>query len=124
MLNMISPAEAHTATAAERPLAGFGAGAFACEGTWTGSRTSRKAAGPALPRIRHAEVDSSQGIAPAGSASRAYETSVALASPMLSGSVAFGSGQGGAIQNFIQTTRIPVIPGGLGSHPAREPDPV
>jgi hypothetical protein len=46
-------ADAHAAQAATRPLAGFGAGAFLCEGTWAGSRTNEMAA-LALPRMKPA----------------------------------------------------------------------
>ena len=42
-------ANAYAAQAATRPLAGFGAGAFTCEGAWVGSRSQRedRSAGPA-----------------------------------------------------------------------------
>jgi hypothetical protein len=124
MLNMNPTVEADAAKAAQRPLAGSGAGAFTCEGTWTGSRAIRKAAAPALPRIRRIDAANSQGHAQAGPASRAYQTSLAQVGFELTGAADFGSGRGGAVQHFNQMTRIPVIPGGLGPHPAREPDPV
>ncbi len=124
MLNMITTAEADAAKAAQRPLAGSGAGAFTCEGPWATSRVSRKAASAALPRIRHAEVAGTPGYAQAGSASRAYPTSLVQVSSVLTFAVKFGSGLGSGTQHFNQTTRLPLIPGGLGPHPAREPDPV
>lgn len=84
------------AQAAKRPLAGTGAGAFTREGTLTGFRT-REAAVLALPRLRWA--------------------------------VAAGSGLSGNVSsqqfhNSNQMTRSYPIPGGVGPHPAREPDPV
>src|SRR5215469_12953301 len=45
-------AEADAAQAAMRPLAGFGAGAFTCDGALVGSGASELAASLALPRIR------------------------------------------------------------------------
>ena len=45
-------ANAYAAQAATRPLAGFGAGAFTCEGAGVGSRANGMAAGPVLPRIK------------------------------------------------------------------------
>jgi hypothetical protein len=138
MLNLNTPAEADAAKAALRPLAGSGAGAFMHEGAWTGLRASDSAA-LKLPRIRCSAAAASQGYEPAGSASRARQARVAQLSSMLTGSmqagavqsgtvlsgaVQVGGGQPGATQNFNQTTRIPVIPGGVGSHPAREPEPV
>jgi hypothetical protein len=124
MLNMITTAEADAAEAAQRPLAGFGAGAFTCEGPWAASRVTRKAASAALPRVRHAEVAGTPGYVQAGSASRAYPTSLVQISSILSFAVKSGSGLGSGTQHFNQMTRLPLIPGGLGSHPAREPDPV
>ena len=124
MLSMITTAKVDQAKAAQRPLAGIGAGAFQCEGAWAMSRATRNAASLALPRPRPAGVAGTQGYAQAGSASGAYPTSFTQVSNVLAGAVKFGSGLSDATQHFNQTTLIPVIPGGLGPHPAREPDPV
>ncbi len=47
-------ANAYAAQAATRPLAGFGAGAFTCEGASVGSGVSEMTAALALPRIKPA----------------------------------------------------------------------
>src|SRR5215469_17239724 len=47
-------AEADAAQAAMRPLAGFGAGAFTCDGALVGSGANELVAALALPRIRGA----------------------------------------------------------------------
>jgi hypothetical protein len=143
MLSMMTPAEVNAAKAELRPLAGTGAGAFAREGVRAAFRPDGIAA-LALPRIRCSAAAASQGYEPAGSASRARKASFAPVSSMLAAAmqagavegglvhtgpaqgsaVKTGSGQRGTTQNFNQTTLIPVIPGGLGPHPAREPEPV
>jgi hypothetical protein len=104
-------AEANAAWPAMRPLAGFGAGAFASEGAWVGSGASERTASPALPRIRGA---------------------FAATSPLGAQAHGCGAYQPGTIGgNTVGTTTIslmarinPVTPGGLGPHPAREPEPV
>ena len=115
-------ADAYAAQAATRPLAGFGAGAFPCEGTWAGFRMNEMAAEQALPRIKSAgAVRSSHangtGGAQAGVAGAAYKTTVV--DIVQADWLQLGT------HNFIQTARQnPVTPGGVGPHPAREPVPV
>jgi hypothetical protein len=91
-------AGAYAAKAATRPLVGFGAGAFTCEGTWAGSQFA----------LRRAQ---------AGAAGVAYQTSVVDI-------VQVDSVQRDT-HNSIQTARLhPTTQGGVGPHPAREPVPV
>ena len=122
-------AEVRAAQVATRPLAGFGAGAFPCDGAWAGSSASQLVAGPALPRIRGAFDDVRPVHARTadvfGGAFRAR--SVGRGSAIIAGTLDAGlaSTRNGSTKQHNQTTRIyPVIPGGLGPHPAREPDPV
>jgi hypothetical protein len=110
-----------SAMAAQRPLAGFGAGAFCCDGVWVGSTLPAEtvpAAGAAkgtgltaalaLPRVKRSVAAISQGYAPAG----------------VSGAVS-PAGTQAKTEQFEHLTRInPVVPGGVGPHPAREPEPV
>ena len=122
-------AEVDATQAATRPLAGFGAGAFACAGARVGSSSSQLAAGSALPRVRgalaavrpvHARTADAFG--------GAFRARIAGRSSMIAaGSVGAGmaGNRNGSTKQLNQTTRVyPVIAGGLGSHPAREPDPV
>ena len=89
--------------AAKRPLAGTGAGAFPCEGAMVGSHAGDVVAARALPRFRW--------------------TTVAAASVV---SASKGDGYQPTSRNeFEHTTQISlVIPGGVGPHPVREPEPV
>ena len=114
----ITPAKAEAATAqtadayadqaAMRPLAGFGAGAFVCAGAWAGlmaSPLSSEMAALAGSRVKPSAFGA------------AYKAGVA-------GVVAADSAQRDN-HNFIQTARLyPVTQGGVGPHPAREPEPV
>ena len=122
-------AEVHAHQAAMRPLAGFGAGAFACDGAQVGSSASQLTAGPEYPRIRgtfaavrpvHAQAADALG--------GAFRASGIGSSTIGRSNVGTGMAStrnGGAKQLNQTTTRIyPVTPGGLGPHPAREPDPV
>jgi hypothetical protein len=121
-------ADAYAAQAATRPVAGFGAGAFTCDGAWVGSLfasplVNEMAAALALPRIKPANgaamtAGTSMGRAQAAVAGAAYMTSLIDIVPVDSFQVDF--------HNFIQTTTrlYPVTPGGVGPHPAREPVPV
>jgi hypothetical protein len=114
-------ADAYANEAATRPLAGFGAGAFAREGAWAGSRI-REMAALALSRVRPAlgvsgAPASGAGQAQAGAFGAACKTSVVDV-------VQVDSAQRDT-HNFIQTARLyPVTQGGVGPHPAREPEPV
>jgi hypothetical protein len=122
-------AEVRAAQAAMRPLAGFGAGAFACDGAWVGSSASQLVAGPALPRIRGAFDDVRPVHARTADALGGgfQARSVGRGSAIIAGTPGGGmaSTRNGSTKQHNQTTRIyPAIPGGLGPHPAREPDPV
>lgn len=114
-------ADAYAMEAATRPLAGFGAGAFVCEGAWAGSRINEMAA-LALSRVRPAlgvnsGIAIGAGLAHAGAFGAAYKTSVVDV-------VQVDSVQRDT-HNFIQTARLnPVAQGGVGPHPEREPEPV
>ena len=108
------------AEAAMRPLAGFGAGAFMCDGAWVGSTANKLAAGPTLRRIPDAFA-----------AVRLVHvrTADAFGSGFQGRTVGIGgstaSTRNGSVKQLNHMTRVyPVIPGGLGPHPAREPDPV
>jgi hypothetical protein len=109
-------ANAYALQAATRPFAGFGAGAFMCDGAWVSSQVN-EAAALALPRIKPAGGAISTGQAQATVAGAAYMTS--LVDIVRVDSVHVDA------HNSIQTTRLyPTIPGGVGPHPAREPVPV
>jgi hypothetical protein len=121
-------AEVYAAQAAMRPLAGFGAGAFACDGAQVGSSANQLTAGPALPRIRgafaavrpvHARTADDFGGAFRGSTVGNGAITVG------GGTASTRNGSAKQLNQLNQMTRIyPVTPGGLGPHPAREPDPV
>ncbi len=93
--------------AVRRPLAGSGVGAFRCDGAWAGSSASQLTAGHPVPRIRAVVVPVYAGPA-AG-------TGIAGAS---------SAGNVGGSQLNLMTRIHPVTQGGVGPHPAREPDPV
>jgi hypothetical protein len=86
----------------QRPLGGFGFGAFLCEGSGVGVLASEAAAMRSLPRDRR--VGWAFGLNPqgvkAGLASAAHQ------------------------HNYITTRISPVSEGVLGPHPAGEPEPV
>jgi hypothetical protein len=124
-------ADADAFQAAMRPLAGFGAGAFVCEGAWAGSLfASPLFAGPLsdeMAALAWLGVRSAAGV---------YGTSAVGAGPAQAGVIG-GAGKTSVIDvaqvdsaqrdnhNFIQTARLhPVTQGGVGPHPAREPEPV
>jgi hypothetical protein len=121
-------AEVRAPQAVMRPLAGFGAGAVACDGTQVGSAAKQLTAGPALPRIR----DAFAAVRPvhpwaADAFEGAFRASGIGGSTIGGSSVSTGmaSTTNGGAKQLNQMTRIyPVAPGGLGPHPAREPDPV
>ena len=118
-------AEVHAAQAAMRPLAGFGAGAFACDGARVGSSANQLAAGPALPRIRGAFA----AVRPVHARTADDFDGAFRGSTVGNGAITVGGGTAsttsGSAKQLNQMTRIyPVIPGGLGPHPAREPEPV
>ncbi|HEY2080206.1 MAG TPA: hypothetical protein VGH53_28090 [Streptosporangiaceae bacterium] len=118
-------AEVHAAQAAMRPLAGFGAGAFACDGGRVGSSSSQLTAGPALPRIRGAFA----AVRPVHARTADAFAGAFRGSSVGNGTITVGIGtastRNGSAKQLNQMTRIyPVAPGGLGPHPAREPEPV
>jgi hypothetical protein len=132
--------DAVLANAVLRPLAGIGAGAFACDGSQVGIRSGQMAAAVVLPRIRW--VDGAISEAHGSSAGTVLGGSVLGGTVLASTLPGFGSvgasatfPAGSAVaypapaqadsEQFQQTTRIhPVAEGGVGPHPAREPDPV
>jgi hypothetical protein len=132
MLNLVS-ADAK-ADACRHSLAAPRAGAFVCEGASIGSRASVMVAPVFLPEISLPGVRWAAGYAEAGHAGIGAAAAMSIGASggsVFGGSSVFGGG-GGVIgdrkvktQQLNQTTRInPVIPGGVGPHPAREPDPV
>jgi hypothetical protein len=123
----VQTVDAYASQAAQRPLAGFGAGAFTRDGACPGSQVSTMAAALAVPRIKPSTGSAITGGAKAGSAdatsanSRVDGMQVSIAQL---GIVPVDTVQAGT-HNFIQMARqYPVIPGGVGPHPAREPVPV
>jgi hypothetical protein len=109
---MAEAANAYAAQAATRPLAGFGAGAFPCEGAGVGSRVNELVAALALPRIKAAIGGIGTGQSQAAVAGGARRTShVGIVQE--------------DTQKLSQMTRIyPATKGGLGPHREREPGPV
>jgi hypothetical protein len=87
--------------AAMRPLAGFGAGAFLCEGTLAGSHAGEIVAARELPRLRWTAAASGTSAVPGG----------------------YLPASGTQFEQHM-TLIDPVAPGGLGPHPVREPEPV
>lgn len=151
-------AEADAAQAAMRPLAGFGAGAFTCDGAFAGSGASEMVALLALQRIRGAVTATSPASAQAhgrgcgahqlgtvgissvrksgvrkspvgiGSISTSnVRTSTVRTTTVRTSTVRTSTVYTGSVgtQQFDLMARInPATPGGLGPHPAREPEPV
>lgn len=96
------------APAAQRPLAGFGAGAFACGSANAVSSIAEAAGAPALPRIRRplGVGGLGHGVQRGDASSRIGQDSPASTKPN-------------------QMTRVyPAAPGVVGPYPAREPGPV
>ncbi|HUB42321.1 MAG TPA: hypothetical protein VMA72_26005 [Streptosporangiaceae bacterium] len=116
-------AEVYAPPAPKRPLAGFGAGAFPCDGAWVGSSANQLTARPVLPRVRSAAVRPVHART-ADAFGGAFRSSSVGSNPITIGAGMADTRNGGA-QQLNQSTRIyPVSPGGVGPHPAREPDPV
>jgi len=123
--------DAYAAQAAPRPLAGFGVGAFVCAGAWAGSlyasqmaasqlKSEMAAVGlsrvtPALGVVGRTAAGTAQAQArPAGAAQKTNVVDIVQVDSVQRDT-----------HNFIQTAlRYPAIAGGLGPHPAREPEPV
>ena len=118
-------AEVYAPPAPKRPLAGFGAGAFPCDGAWVGSSANQLTARPVLRRVRSAFAAVRPVHARTADAfGGAFRSSSVGSNPITIGAGMADTRNGGA-QQLNQSTRIyPVSPGGVGPHPAREPDPV
>jgi hypothetical protein len=100
-------AVAYAAQAVTPPLVGFGAGAFPCAGARGGSVAADVKGTTAI----------GMGQARAGAFGAAYKTSVVDIVQV--DSVQLDT------HNFIQMARLfPATRGGMGPHPAREPEPV
>jgi hypothetical protein len=129
-------AEADATQAAMRPLAGFGAGAFTCDGALVGSGASELAASLAQPRIRGAVGATSPASAQAhgrgygalqlGPVGKVSTSNVRTSTVRIStgGTSTVRISTGGAQQFNLMARISPATPGGLGPHPAREPEPV
>jgi hypothetical protein len=123
----VQTVDAYASQAAQRPLAGFGAGAFARDGACSGSQVSKMAAALALPRIKPDSGSAITGGAKAGFVGAAG-LSILVDRTQVSisrlGVVHTDAAKAGT-HNYIQMARqYPVTPGGVGPHPAREPVPV
>jgi hypothetical protein len=147
---MLSCTGAYAKAEAKSPLAGSGVGASACEDTWIGARSGGD--GVSLPRIRQSVAAASQdrasaGLAPELRPQAGFVAGTAAMAMTGAGRVGSGSAAGRHVSNHgsngrsgaafvgagqVSTTEQPnqktpisrVIPGGVGPHPAREPDPV
>jgi hypothetical protein len=97
------PSNAVLATAAQagaaRPLAVSGPGAVVCAGAWIGG-----GAGKATGTYAHGFVDD-------------------VRPPKVRFDATVGSNVQSTVQHNTMTRLIPVLPGGVGPHPAREPAP-
>jgi len=110
-------ADAYAAQAATQPLAGFGAGAFLCEGTWAGFRTSTAKTSTAKTSTAKTSTAGTSGVE-SSILGRVQADGIRLSKVH----VDFVQAD---TDNFIQTARLyPVTPGGVGPNPAREPVPV
>jgi hypothetical protein len=125
-------AEVDAAQAAMRPLAGFGAGAFTCDGAFVGSRANEMAASSALPPVRGAFAATGMHHVRPDGVVGGYQPAAVSTGTVSTGTVSTGtvststvSTSTVSIKQLNLMARInPVTPGGVGSHPAREPDPV
>ena len=99
-----------SANAGQRPLAGFGMGACF-------------SAAPRLPRVKRAVAAISECDAPASAGIAGYPASVQTKTKLFNAQQV--EAQQFEAQQFEHVTRvIPAYRGGVGSHPAREPEPV
>jgi hypothetical protein len=122
----VQTVDAYASQAAQRPLAGFGAGAFMRDGAWAIRQVSEMAAALALPRIKPNSGPAITGGATAAFVGAACTSTLVNRTQVSSrlGIVHADAAKAGTY-NFIQMARqYPVIPGGVGPHPAREPVPV
>src|SRR6266481_3137722 len=111
-------AAAYAAQATTRPLAGFGAGAFLCEGTWAGFRTAT---------AKTSTVKTSTAKASTVKTSTAKTSGVvgSILGRVEADGIRLSKVHVDFVQadtdNFIQMARLyPVTPGGVGPNPARE----
>jgi len=121
----------NSAKAGQRPLAGFGMGACFRDGRQVGSplaaatvpgmgaaKGTQAAAAPVLPRVRWAVAATSERGASASASGAGCPASIQTKTKQF-------SAQQFEAQQFEHVTRaIPAYRGGVGSHPAREPEPV
>ncbi len=115
-----------SAKAAQRPLAGFGMGACFCASSSVGAALPaaavpgigaasgiKTAAAQVLPRPKWAVAAISEGHGPATAGGAGYLASIQTKTEQFNA------------QQFEHMTRVfPVYQGGVGPHPAREPEPV
>ncbi len=117
-----------SAEAAKRPLAGFGMGAYLCDGARFDSQLPvaavpemgaakgiETAAALALPRVKWAVAGIGEGHAPAYASGAGYQASIQAKTEQLTTE---------APQSEHLTRVNPAFRGGVGPHPAREPEPV
>jgi hypothetical protein len=124
-------AEADAAQAAMRPLAGFGAGAFTCDGVLVGSGASARVHGRGCGAHQVGTVGIS-GVRTSSARKSAVGVGTISTSHVRTSTVrtstagiSFVGTSTVGTQQFDLMTRIsPATPGGLGPHPAREPEPV
>ncbi|MGO8961476.1 MAG: hypothetical protein ACLQFR_29515 [Streptosporangiaceae bacterium] len=126
----------NSAKAAQRPLAGFGMGTHFCDGVLVDSGLSAAAPGMgaakgietaaalALPRVKWAVPASSEGYAPAGASGASRRPTTEPVSAQQFKAQQFDAQQFDAQQFEHMALAIPVYQGGVGPHPAREPEPV
>jgi hypothetical protein len=112
-------ANAYAAQAATRPLAGLGAGAFTFEGAQAGLGASNKVAALALPRMRDAFAAATSQVG-----AQAHDRGCGASQPGSVASSTVASGTASTSTISVMARINPVTPGGLGPHPAREPEPV
>jgi hypothetical protein len=138
-------AEADAAQAAMRPLAGFGAGAFTCDGVLVGSGASARVHGrgcgahqvgtDGISGVRTSSVRKSAVGVGTISTSHVRTSTVRTSTVRTStagisfvgtstGISTAGTSTVGTQQFDLMTRISPAAPGGLGPHPAREPEPV
>ncbi len=130
-----------SAKAAQRPFAGLGMGACSSNGASAGSAIDapaipgmgaasgiQTAAALALPRVTWAVPAMSKDHAPARAHGNGYlasfQTKIEQFSAPQFKAQQFGTAQFDAQQFELVTRAIPVYRGGVGPHPAREPEPV
>ena len=124
-----------SAEAAQRPPAGPGIDAHLCDGLVDAALVGvsgpelgapmgiETAAALALPRVKWAAALSG-GHAPADASEDGYQVSIQAATGTQAKTAQFKAQQFKAQQHEYMTRVNPAIRGGVGPHPAREPEPV